>query len=359
MTNKYLQDAKTSGRLTTYSTISAELALLSDQRLSELLEKSEKVDTSTGVAMSLNIAGIPIFVKKMCLTDLERQSENIMSTSNLFNLPTYCQYGIAGSVVSPGFGVWREIAANAMTTNWVLTGQCLSFPLMYHWRILPRAIPELPTVEKLSEIERDVEFWEGAVTVRTRLLANLKASADVVLFLEAIPENLHEWLRKQIVMGGTVAESACTMVESNLKAITSFMNSRGLLHFDAHFENILTDGCCLYFADFGLSISNQFELSEAELNFFKSNHNYDKCYTMGLLVKWILIELFGAENYDGIVREYAAGKGNKILAPEIAKIITRYAPIAVLRDEFYRNFKESKTTSYPSSELERLLGERS
>ena len=46
MTNKYLQDVKTSGRLTTYSTISAELTLLSDQRLSELLEKSEKVDTS-------------------------------------------------------------------------------------------------------------------------------------------------------------------------------------------------------------------------------------------------------------------------------------------------------------------------
>jgi hypothetical protein len=65
MTNKYLQDAKTSGRLTTYNTLSAELALLSDQWLSELLEKSEKVDTSTDVAMSLNIAGIPVFVKKM------------------------------------------------------------------------------------------------------------------------------------------------------------------------------------------------------------------------------------------------------------------------------------------------------
>ncbi|MFI7135214.1 hypothetical protein ACIBQ1_56840 [Nonomuraea sp. NPDC050153] len=33
------------------------------------------------------------------------------------------------------------------------------------------------------------------------------------------------------------------------------MNSRGLLHFDAHFENILTGGQRLYFADYGLAVS--------------------------------------------------------------------------------------------------------
>jgi tRNA A-37 threonylcarbamoyl transferase component Bud32 len=31
------------------------------------------------------------------------------------------------------------------------------------------------------------------------------------------------------------------------------MNSNGLMHFDAHFQNILTDGQRLYLADLGLS----------------------------------------------------------------------------------------------------------
>ena len=51
------------------------------------------------------------------------------------------------------------------------------------------------------------------------------------------------------------------MVEKELEAGTSFMNARGLLHFDAHFQNILTDGERLYFADYGLAISSRFDLS--------------------------------------------------------------------------------------------------
>ncbi|MFF2503082.1 hypothetical protein ACFVTY_06840 [Streptomyces sp. NPDC058067] len=47
------------------------------------------------------------------------------------------------------------------------------------------------------------------------------------------------------------------------------MNSRGLLHFDAHFQNILTDGRRLYFADFGLALSSRFDLSPSEAGFFE------------------------------------------------------------------------------------------
>jgi hypothetical protein len=194
--------------------------------------------------------------------------------------------------------------------------------------------------------------------VRARLLENLKASADIVVFLEYFPENLHKWLRKQILVGGDVAELACEMVESNLKAITSFINSRGLLHFDAHFNNILTDGYNLYFSDFGLALYTQFELSEEESDFFKKNHNYDQCYIMAYFVEWLLTELFGAENwaignYNAILHEYAAGKGRPLL-PVIEAIIMRYAPIAVVMNEFFLKLKESKATLYPTSELERV-----
>jgi len=354
--NSSLYDTQITKRHTTYGAIATELALLSDQRLTKLLEEATPIGTSIGGTSSLlTIGGTNIFVKKVRLTDIERRPENIMSTANLFDLPLYCQYGIG----SPGFGVWRELATHTMSTNWVLAGESLNFPMMYHWRLLPRDTPTLPTSEELKELERDVKFWEGSSAVRARLLSNLNASADIVLFLEHIPDNLHCWLRKQIAEGGDAAESACIMVESNLKAITSFIKSRGLLHFDAHFMNILTDGRRLYFADFGLATGTQFELSEAEMDFFKKHHNYDQCYTMAYFVEWILTELFGSENwftgnYNTVIHEYATGKG-KPLAPAIEAIVTRYAPMAVVINEFFLKLKESKTTPYPTSELERFM----
>lgn len=325
-------------RLTTYGAISTELALLSDKHLSQLLRTAMPIGTSIGGATALlKINGANIFVKKIRLTDIERQPENILSTANVFDLPLYYQYGIGSS----GFGVWRELTSHIMSTNWVLTGECLNFPLMYHWRMMPRSMLDVPTIEELKKLERDVEHWDGSLAIRARLLANLKASADIILFLEYIPENLHTWLRKQITEDST-ARSAFAMVESNLKAIISFINSRSLLHFDAHFENVLTDGYRLYFADFGLAICARFELSEIESDFFKKHYNYDRYYTMAHLVKWILIELFGIENYDTLLHEYALGKGRKALAPSIAAIITRYAPIAVVMNEFYRKLRYLK-----------------
>ncbi|HCU6011399.1 TPA: hypothetical protein OUZ74_003502 [Legionella pneumophila] len=349
-----IQDNQIAKRLTNYSTVSTELALLSDHLLLALLESATTSDTSTGcTTVSLEIAGTPIFVKKIRLTDTERQSKNIRSTANLYGLPSYCQYGMPGSIGSPGFGVWRELAANIMTTNWVLSGECHNFPLLYHWRTLPKPTPNPPTAEQLNELERNTEYWEGSSAVRTRLFENLTASADIVLFLEQFPSNVHEWLRKQMAIGGKAAESACAMVEKNLRETTSFINSRGLLHFDAHFWNVLTDGHSLYFADFGLATSNRFELSEAELDFLKSHHNYDKCYTAAHLVKWILMELFGIENYSSTLDDYACGKG-KPLAPAIETIVMRYLPIAIVMHEFFQKLKESTTTPYPTAELERV-----
>lgn len=353
--NIQLQDSKITKRLTTYSAVATDLALLSDYRLLELLENATPIGTSIGgTSALLEIGDTKIFAKKIRLTDIERRPENIMSTRNIFELPLYYQYGIG----SAGFGVWRELATHTMTTNWVFAGECQNFPLMYHWRLLPRLTLETPSTDQLVEFERDVEWWGGSSIVRARLLENLKASADIVVFLEYFPENLHTWLRKQIFEGGDVAKLACEMVESNLKAITSFINSRGLLHFDAHFNNILTDGHDLYFADFGLATSTQFELSEAESDFFKKNYNYDQCYTMSYFVEWLLIELFGIKNwaignYNAILHEYAAGKGRP-LPSAIQVIIMRYTPIAVVMNEFFLKLKESKTTSYPTSELEHI-----
>ncbi len=58
---------------------------------------------------------MPIFVKQIPLTDLEKQPENFRSTANIFKLPLSYQYGIG----SAGFGAWRELATHIMTTKFL------------------------------------------------------------------------------------------------------------------------------------------------------------------------------------------------------------------------------------------------
>lgn len=74
-----------------------------------------------------------------------------------------------------------------------------------------------PTAEQLNELERNIGYWESSTAVCARPLENLTAAADVVLFLEQFPSNVHEWLRKQMAIDGNAAESACGMVERNLR----------------------------------------------------------------------------------------------------------------------------------------------
>lgn len=221
----------------------------------------------------------------MPLTDLERQPANIRSTANLFKLPVFCHYGV-GAIGAPGFGAWRELAVHIMTTNWVLATEYEGFPLMYHWRVLPdsTALPE-----ELADIERAVAYWGGRSQVRRRIEALQQSSASVALFLEYIPQNLHQWLGAQVETGDDATDQGCAMVEKDLEARTVFMNSRGLLHFDAHFENILTGGQRLYFTDYGLATSSRFELSQHEVDFLGRHQAYDRCYTATYFVKWLAL----------------------------------------------------------------------
>ena len=252
-------------RIATYNTIATELTLLSNKQLLELLEKTTPMGTSIGGTTALlEIDGKHVFIKKIRLTDVERKPDNIMSTANVFELPLYYHYGIG----SAGFGAWRELSSHVMSTNWVIAGECSHFPLMYHWRILP-ASRSKPSAEITKTLNEDVSFWGESLAIRDRLESSESASAEIVLFLEYFPENVHDWLAKELKKDAKSAESACSMVEKNLSAVTSFMNAQGLLHFDAHFWNILTDGESLYFSDFGLAISSRFDLSEAEMVFFK------------------------------------------------------------------------------------------
>jgi len=80
-------------------------------------------------------------------------------------LPGHFHYGIS----SGGFGVWRELAAHMLTTDWVLSGACTRFPILFHWRVLPCARP--PTDEDVKTLERRVSEWGGSSRIRERFEA--------------------------------------------------------------------------------------------------------------------------------------------------------------------------------------------
>lgn len=346
-------------RLHAHSAVSTALALHSDHALRELVDAAAPIGAGIGGKSALlEVAGTPVFVKRVPLTDLERQPEHVRSTANLFDVPLFCQYGV-GLIGGPGFGVWRELAVHTMTTNWVLAAEHESFPLMYHWRVLPDTTP-LP--EELADIDRAVAYWDGRPQVRHRIEALQDSSASIALFLEYIPQNLHEWLNAQIEAGDEAADRACVMVERELAAGTAFMNSRGLLHLDAHFENILTDGQRLYFGDYGLALSSGFDLSPEEAAFFDQNQSYDRGYTATYLVNWLVTALYGLRREDRearatMVRAFAEGKPPEGIPKEAATVLTRHAPIAAAMSAFMRAFQQaSRSTPYPNEEIRRLLG---
>lgn len=111
-------------RLRIHGAVSTGLALHSDRALRELVDAAAPIGVGIGGKSALlEVAGTPVFVKRIPLTDLERRPEHVRSTANLFDLPLFCHYGV-GLIGGAGFGAWRELAVHTMTTNWALAGEC-------------------------------------------------------------------------------------------------------------------------------------------------------------------------------------------------------------------------------------------
>ncbi|WP_221361147.1 protein kinase family protein [Streptomyces beigongshangae] len=336
-------------RLAAHGAVSTSLALRSDRGLRELVDAAAPLGSGIGgESLLLQADGIPVFVKRIRLTDQERRPENARSTANLFGLPLFCQYGVGG-IGGPGFGAWRELAAHTMTTNWVIAGEHEGFPLLHHWRVLPDSGRPLPG--EPADVERAVAYWGAGPGIRRRIEALRHSTASLTLFLEYVPQNLHDWLGERIGAGGAAAERACAMVDTELAAGVSFMNVRGLLHFDAHFRNILTDGRRLFFTDYGLATSSRFDLTREEADFFEAHRTYDRYYTVTHLVNWLAVALYGygPEERAEFVRACAGGAVPPGGIPAAAAAaLLRHAPVAAVVGDFQRRFRqESRTTPYP------------
>ncbi|MFF7473056.1 protein kinase family protein [Streptomyces sp. NPDC008092] len=336
----------TARRIALHTGIATSLALLGDAELAELVGAGEPLGTGIGGrTVRVAVGGSPVFVKRIPLTDREREPRHARSTANLFGLPPYCHYGI-GAVGGPGFGAWRELAAHEVTTNWVLAGRFPGFPLLHHWRILPTT--PVPLSGELADIDRAVAYWGGSTGVRERVEGLRDASASLTLFLEHVPSTLHDWLDAELRTDR--ADPACAFTARGLEDLTAFLSGTHLLHLDAHFRNILTDGRQLYLTDFGLALSSRFRLAADERDFFGRHRHYDRAYTLYYLVVWLVTALYGyrGEERAEFVRACAGGTRPENVPRAAADLLVRHAPLAVGMEVFCRRVeRESRLTPFP------------
>ncbi|MEU3656212.1 protein kinase family protein [Streptomyces sp. NPDC032161] len=342
-------------RVFAYADVGARLSLISDRRLEDAVAAAASIGSGIGGrSAEMQVTGRRVFVKRIPLTDMELQPEHVRSTANLFDLPLFYQYGVG----SAGFGAWRELAAHILTTGWVLKDEYAGFPLLYHWRVLPDS-PPTSFADEFGGVEGAVAHWDGSPAVRRRLEAIGRSSFSLALFLEHVPQTLGAWLGEARNVGWQErgGQSPYLWVEDALRRGTEFMGARGMVHFDAHFSNLLTDGRQVYFADFGLALSRDFELSAEEDTFLADHLVYDRCYAPGHLLRHHLPDsVRGGADHGTFLREWVAGHQPSGVPEDICAIIGRHARHAIVLDDFHhRLITQSKGTPFPAAEVQRAL----
>ncbi|MBB2923240.1 serine/threonine protein kinase [Cellulomonas cellasea] len=310
--------------------VSASLAARDDDALAALLDAAPPGSVGAGGGSSvLDVDGVAVFAKRIPITD--RELAHPHSTANLFGLPLSCQYGMH-PLAGPGFGAWRELAANLVVTEGVLAGESEAFALLHHWRVLPG---RPPVAEEHRDVDAVVAQFDGDPAVRQRFEELAAARSSLVLFLEHLPDPLVDRLREDPVGG---AET----FERQLAEIVAFLRSRELLHLDGHLGNLRADGDRVHLVDFGLATSPRFDLSEAERDFVARNVDHDADYAAMRLVNWLVTAVCGVPvpasggpvARNAYVRRCASGDVPPDVPATVAGVLRRHAAAAARMNDF-------------------------
>lgn len=356
MTNEHL-----GARRATHFSVNSEIAGMSNAEIRTLLSEGE-TSPGWGTHQTVDVGGTKVFVKSVPVTELEYA--NAFSTRNLYDMPLYYNYGVG----SAGFGVFRELLTHIATTNWVLEGATPYFPLLYQFRLLPfegeRAV--------IDSQRRDgyVRYWGGSEAIGRYFDERMKAKHDLVLFLEHVPHALSSWLVQH--------PDRCEGALEGLANAIAFLRAQGIVHFDAHFFNILTDGEQVYLTDFGLALARRFDLRADERQFLADHEYYDYGEVLWSL-GYLLVEMYQKLSEKGRLavlntcgvrhgtqpREMLSVLASSIerlaepmaLHPGIVAPVRKYRDVIVLMDEFYLSMHKnnSKDTRLDLARLRAIL----
>jgi len=348
-----------------YFKLSSLIAQIDNARLRSFFEASES-RAGWGRNHTVDLGSSKVFVKRVPVTDTEL--DNFFSTENLYSLPTYYNYGVG----SAGFGVFRELVAHIKTTNWVLDGKIETFPLMYHYRVIPFS-------GKRAEVDRErhkryVEYWGCNENIGRYMLDRASASHELVLFLEYVPHVLQSWLPENPGRVHAVLDDLCATID--------FLRKNEVIHFDAHFGNMLTDGERTYLTDFGLVLDKSFALTDDEKAFFKANTYYDYGEVLSCPAAVLYRAYEGLPERDkrqlkGKCRIEEDAQAHELLPVILDNIedsdvvsmmkldksyvacVVKYRSIIALMHDFYSRLRRNnkKDTKFPHTKLRRLLGE--
>jgi serine/threonine protein kinase len=328
-----------------YFHLSSQLAQLDHAQLSSLFDESE-LSIGWGVNQTIVLDQSKIFVKRIPLTSLEH--DNLFSTRNLYHLPTYYNYGVG----SAGFGAFRELVTHLKTTHWVLNETITTFPLMYHYRIIPFSGQRIE-----MEVERRksyVEYWGNSANIEKYVVET--------------------WLLEH--------PTALQHSLEDLRRTIDFLRSKGIIHFDAHFHNVLTDGEQTYLTDFGLVLDKSFALTSDEEFFLDQHTFYDSgevLWNVGHLIR-LQYDLCSEDDQRRMMAKYGItgdlqpyevrsrllenieqihADGDMPLDAFYIASIVKYRNIITLMQNFFSEMRRNnqKDTKFDHSKLQRLLRE--
>jgi serine/threonine protein kinase len=252
-----------------------------------------------------------------------------------------------------------------------------TFPLMYHYRIMPSArhrvdADGLGAAGHRARHKAYVESWGNSENAGAYWLGRAVADYELVLFLEYIPYVLETWLLEN--------PSKLQQSFEDIGRTLDFLRTKGIIHFDAHFRNILTDGERIYLTDFGLVLDRNFALTKEEEEFFEQNLFYDYGEVLRNLRHLIrpLYEACSELDQRRIMTKYGIAEGlqphervsrlleniEQIHADRDIRLdefyvasIVRYRSIIALMHEFFADMwgNTRKDTKFPHAKLQLLL----
>jgi hypothetical protein len=348
-----------------FFSLSNQLAHVDNTQLKALLSHKGPMHGWGGTHV-IKLGSSKVFVKKIPVTQLEY--DNLFSTKNLFQMPTFYNYGVG----SAGFGAFREIVAHIKTTNWVLDEAIENFPLMYHYRISPvsEARPEM----NLENHKDYIWYWNSDENIDRYIRARHSAPFEAILFLEYIPHELGDWLIKN--------EDQWETVIREIRQTITFLRDRGVLHFDVHFWNVLTDDEIPYLTDFGLVLDKNFDLNPEEKEFFRWHIDYDYAEFLSCMGHHIhsiyrklpirarskVLKQYGIEKDAGYAKVSAVllenieaihAEGVMAFDDYYMEQVIKNRGMIQLMHAFYTRMQgnSKKNTPYPRTKIKRLLDE--